>query len=377
MNAPQPERRRTKTTYGVHSESGDGQAQKPSSELPDSGSSLRRLAISHPFTQQLDVVFPASDVLKEKLSVLSAEYRSRTWTLAEFAAFAQPHVQRYTVESDLIAIGKPGHLDDDVWCLDTRGLLTLAICKTTYEKLGLVGRALPWKEHQDVYIVRVSLHAQAPALANETVHVYGPKVQAALAAWDQRRGAWNLIACGPANLAEAAGTPTQVQPAVRTLQNVFIPKPKLHARPKDPDAAEEWDEDVAALFEWVGLACLGSERLRVYDKPDPYIAVYTPPSPNYTGTVLHMRWAGLLSPQFVQSVIDIASEAPFACVVANSVVQSPVTYTPRPPSMHYPVRAPRAQSEDTWSVMMSRREGSSDVDWLLAASIGKWDSRWG
>ena len=53
--------------------------------------------------------------------------------------------------SDLIALGKPGHLDDDVWCLDTRGLLTLAVCKTTYERLGLVGKVLPWKEHQDTY----------------------------------------------------------------------------------------------------------------------------------------------------------------------------------------------------------------------------------
>ena len=59
--------------------------------------------------------------------------------------------QMYPCRSDLVALGKPGHLDDDVWCLDTRGLLTLAVCKTTYERLGLVGKALPWKEHQDTY----------------------------------------------------------------------------------------------------------------------------------------------------------------------------------------------------------------------------------
>jgi len=30
--------------------------------------------------------------------------------------------------------------DDDVWCIDPRGVLTLSVCKNTYETLGLVGK---------------------------------------------------------------------------------------------------------------------------------------------------------------------------------------------------------------------------------------------
>lgn len=48
-------------------------------------------------------------------------------------------------------------------------------------------------------------------------------------------------------------------------------------------------------------------RIRVRDKPDPYISVYTPPSPTLTGDLVHIRWKGLLPPPFVQSVIDIVS----------------------------------------------------------------------
>lgn len=53
--------------------------------------------------------------------------------------------------SDLLALGKPGPLDTDVWCIDPRGVLTLSVCKPTYERLGLVGTPLPWKEHQDTF----------------------------------------------------------------------------------------------------------------------------------------------------------------------------------------------------------------------------------
>lgn len=174
-------------------------------------------------------------------------------------------------------------------------------------------------------VVRVALHAQAPVLKNETCHVYGPKVKAALAAWDERRGPWDVVFCSHALPAPPDSTVKHVKPMIRTLQNVHIAKPELRPRPKESSAAEKWDEEVTELFEWVGLACLGSERcashqftradaeltprlarLRVCDRPDPYIAVYTPPTPNYTGSLLHARWTGLLSPQFVQSVLDFA-----------------------------------------------------------------------
>ncbi|EKM50618.1 uncharacterized protein PHACADRAFT_166302 [Phanerochaete carnosa HHB-10118-sp] len=354
MDFPLPERRRVQTTYG------------------------------------LDVAFPASNTLRGLLSQLATQYYEQSWKLAEFAAFAQPYVQKSSAErcvthclssylrcSVLIALGKPGHLDDDVWCLDTRGILTLAVCKTSYERLGLIGRALPWKEHQDVYIVRISLHTQVPVLKDETCHAYGPKVKAAFQAWDQRRDPWDVIFHSPEQLTEASAATKRVKPTIRLSQNIHIPKSELYPRPNDASAAGEWDESVAELFEWVGLACLGSERLRAYDRPDPYIAVYTPPSPAYTGDVVHVRWMGLLSPQFVQSVIDIASDASFACVVANSIAVSPVTYVPSPPSLRYPQRASRAQSEDSWSVVISRPEDSDQTSWLLVESIGKWDSRWG
>lgn len=56
-----------------------------------------------------------------------------------------------------------------------------------------------------------------------------------------------------------------------------------------------------------GLLTSCDHRIRVNDKPDPYVSVYTPPAPSHTENLVHIRWKGLLPPPFVQFVIDIAS----------------------------------------------------------------------
>lgn len=53
--------------------------------------------------------------------------------------------------SDVVALGSAGATDEDVWSLDSRGILTLVVGKETYEVLGLVGEALPWKEHAEMH----------------------------------------------------------------------------------------------------------------------------------------------------------------------------------------------------------------------------------
>ena len=39
--------------------------------------------------------------------------------------------------------------EDDIWCIDPRGHLTLSVSKDTYERLGFVGKRLPFKIHED------------------------------------------------------------------------------------------------------------------------------------------------------------------------------------------------------------------------------------
>ena len=47
-------------------------------------------------------------------------------------------------------------------------------------------------------------------------------------------------------------------------------------------------------------------RLSANDRVDPFVALYDPPSPSRIGNVTHLRWRGLLSPSFVQRVLEAA-----------------------------------------------------------------------
>ncbi|KAH9014149.1 hypothetical protein EDB83DRAFT_2233032 [Lactarius deliciosus] len=69
---------------------------------------------------------------------------------------------------------------------------------------------------------------------------------------------------------------------------------------------QDWNEKASAYFEWVGMVNIGAQRLRANDRVDPYVAVYSTPTPFTVGDVTHMKWYGFLTPQFVQKIVDTA-----------------------------------------------------------------------
>jgi len=42
-----------------------------------------------------------------------------------------------------------------------------------------------------------------------------------------------------------------------------------------------------------------------------------------------------------------------------------------------PTRFPRADSEDTWSLILEREAKEEDIQWIMVESLGQWDARWG
>lgn len=81
-------------------------------------------------------------------------------------------------------------------------------------------------------------------------------MQAALEAWDTRCGAapWDVVyAYIPRRASEMSpGEAHSIQPVIEVLQNVHV-APGITGE----NASEE---DLNELFEWVGMACLGSQR---------------------------------------------------------------------------------------------------------------------
>jgi ribonuclease P/MRP protein subunit RPP40 len=106
---------------------------------------LNRLCAAHPFTQQLDIVFPASDELEKALTSLKPTYCKRRCTLSEFLDFASTSPGR-----NITALPSTSECVD-TWCIDPRGVLTLCVSKSLYEQLGLIGKRLPFKGCPEQY----------------------------------------------------------------------------------------------------------------------------------------------------------------------------------------------------------------------------------
>ncbi|KAF9485445.1 hypothetical protein BDN70DRAFT_910091 [Pholiota conissans] len=387
-----------------------------SGSLPSS--KIHMLAACHPFSQQLDIVFPTptDPSFCAALERLETGYGKGKAKLSDVVNGASTFVNS---GSNLLAVSANRHSEDS-WCIDPRGHLTLSASKETYERLGLVGKSLPFKGHEDIHIIDIPLHhnAHSPALQ--------ARIKAAMEIWD--RGvpsnlgnadeACDVVYCS--NDREATQpNPFQdgrwhiVQCTKNELQDVHVPVPSLSSQPplptkakiKDDDVAEkadDWRRQTQSLFEWVGMACLGAQRLNANDRVDPYVALYTPPTPSRVQNVTHLRWRGLLSPNFVQDVMntvvqnlqvpipDDPSKIPhFVSVSAHALTSAPVSYIPytqkvsadssgglHPPIPgKVPLKVPSAAGEDTWCVILERQ--GDGVRWCLAESLGPEDARWG
>lgn len=73
--------------------------------------------------------------------------RARLWLLVQPSRSSLSDIweaNQLWLDRTFCALSSGPH-DDDVWCIDPRGVLTLCLCKETYEILGLVGKKLPFK----------------------------------------------------------------------------------------------------------------------------------------------------------------------------------------------------------------------------------------
>jgi len=353
---------------------------------------------------------PSDASLVEVLEKLETSYGKGKTKLSNITnAFVNAH----NAESTLLVLSVNAH-EDDIWCIDPRERLTLSVSKDTYERLGLVGKKLPFKIHNDRHVIDMALRNTAEST------VVLAKIKTVLEDWDKRRavklgdeaGPWEVLYCSTDPkvstplYAPQGGEMHQVRCERRELKDVHVPLPTrtLSSQPhvkstkksvEEEEALEDWNSKIGKLFEWVGMACLGSQRLYANDRVDPYVCVYEPPTPSHIQDVIHLRWRGLLCPNFVQEVLDTiissmkaGAHTPhpsFVSVTCHALPTSPVSYIPYTMrengflrlSGDVPVRFPRADSEDTWSLILESGTGEEGIQWVMVESLGQWDARWG
>lgn len=345
---------------------------------------LSRLCAAHPFTKQLDIVFPASDELEKALTSLKPTYCKRRCTLVEFLDFASK-----SPDGNITAMPSTSECVD-TWCIDPRGVLTLCVSKSLYEQLGLVGKKLPFKGCPEQYVIRIPVRQEIESVAVRA------KQKAALKLWDELRengsGKWEVVYC-QADIMMQPGTSESheaviVQPHICRSTDIHVPVPALAPLPEE--STEDWDERISDLFEWVGMACLGAQRLKANDRVNPYVAVYEVPAPSYIGDVTQITWATFLHQSFINDALEtvishLASATDnraFVAMTRHGCCTSPVGAIPltlasdasldavRDP----PFRVPDINAEDTGCFILGPGQNGNFV---LAESTGQWDARWG
>ncbi|KIJ65538.1 hypothetical protein HYDPIDRAFT_130784 [Hydnomerulius pinastri MD-312] len=355
---------------------------------------IDRLAACRPFIQQIDVVFPSSALLYEALSSLETTYFRGQFTLSELYEYAC-HVptQNVLVSFKALPLNSDG---EDAWCVDPRGILTLCVSKAVYERLGLVGNKLPFKGRSDQYSIQIPLRKEMESVAVRA------RQKAALNAWDSLRddeglGKWDVAyKTGPSG--GNSHQVVEVKAHIRHEENVHIPV--INTAQPAGESLEDRQERLSDLFEWVGMACLGAQRLKANDRIDPYVAVYEPPMSSRVANITHLRWRGLMDSTFIQSMITTASsliadrsliasttsqpDNSFISITTHSNLMAPVSYTPTSSSApgaseaqakNTPLRVPSPEADDTSCLILaSASEGST---WVNAQCVGMFDTRWG
>ncbi|KAJ3754798.1 ribonuclease P 40kDa subunit-domain-containing protein, partial [Lentinula raphanica] len=289
----------------------------------------------------VDLIFPSNEFFENALQdhLKTPRYAKGRISLSEIVADSASFVEKYAAQSglSLLSAGSGSEFstrEEDVWCIDPRGVLTLSVCKTTYDGLGLVGKRVTFgkgKAKQDPTTEFQSLNKD-------------PNV------------------------------PFEVKPVrcqKNVLKEVHIPIVRLTTRPqRKTDEEGDWWETMEELFEWVGMAGLGATRLKANDRVDPFVAVYEPPASSQIGNVTHMQWTGFIRPTFVQSLINFVShhlaQSPqengpqFLSITSHACSWAPVSYIPhsakhqvRTTDVKPPLRDPTAELDDSWSLIMT------------------------
>ncbi|KAI5995563.1 ribonuclease P 40kDa subunit-domain-containing protein [Pisolithus albus] len=347
-----------------------------SGQLPSS--QLDNVAATRPFVQQIDVLFPSSEHFEKELSSLATSYNRAQFTLSEL--FEQASHGSF-VNGPLKAL--PVTCDQDgTWCIDPRGVLTLCVSKQLYERLGLVGKKLPFKGCQELHAIKIPLRQNIESVAVRE------RQRTAIKTWDELRaqrglGKWEITYVGEGNGWRRSRRRKwyTVSPQVTRYVDVFIPiAGTVFGKETNP---EEYEARASEIFEWAGMACLGAQRLKANDRVDPYVAVYEVPTPSRVGNLTHVRWKGTMDSAFVQSVLTTAVSLVTACPPGDDSLISLAVHSNPTASVSYitssglaemkdtPLRVPRSDGEDTLCLILTNNT------WISGQSIGKWDARWG
>lgn len=334
---------------------------------------------AHPFNHACNVLLPHVDDTHPVVADIHRIYESAKngayFARIPLSLFLEPgFIAQYIRSGSLYALSTTRLDTQDTVCLDGRGMLILSLTKDTYQQLGLVGRPCRYafgasgrmgdRKSGPVsrYIVELPLCDASFVPGKRGFE----RAKQCLHAWDTLRASmgsaqlihdvpatWSMLLvwappeqpgkepriCAPINyepLVKAGAlrnAPLEI--AVDVCTDVWVPE-RLDASNDSRDSM--WSSLHDAL-EWCGLAFWRSARIQTYDRCDPRVAIYAPPTLSKPSLFTHTGLQGLLPPALLTSILKCvwahleAGCIPWACVSVAGFSDTPISWVSKYPGL--------------------------------------------
>ncbi|KAG1145676.1 hypothetical protein G6F37_005268 [Rhizopus arrhizus] len=275
----------------------------------------KNIVDSHPFNQALTVFLPTCSVnlATEHFGQQIGFYYQVEAPLrmlldsnfySTFIQSDQYQLMMHSIDTDLNT--------DNVIVLDSAGNLSLSLTKDTYEKFGIqVQHRSKASMKHNKYIVNISLKDK---------HFYPESNQFNRLKWclentltETFKFVFAAVDKSVTGITVDIQWPTQVtrvtkidiEPQFETLTDVQIPDFENINHSIDSQPKENWDKHVLDAVEWIGLAYMKSNRIKITTKAvDPFVSVYKAPSTllsSQTGTLI--KWKGFIPATCIQNIM--------------------------------------------------------------------------
>ncbi|KAJ2893393.1 hypothetical protein GGI21_005432, partial [Coemansia aciculifera] len=255
---------------------------------------------THPFNYRCTVIAPESANIGQLVKDHIDCYYRVTLKLSDLIdpAFIASFVKRNT----LIALSLGRRIDtDDVFAIDGQGTLILSVCKDTYESLGLVGTPAQFPlERGSRFVIKIDLTAACMAPEKKYFQRIKAGFDAVLDEEIEFLVGYYESKTGKSLNFDVPGA-IQCSPSVEehVVTDALVPQfsELLSANGKVSDS---WIERAQEVFEWVGLATLGSSRV-TSALADPEVCEYAAPEPHAKASLRVTSVSGMLSPKAISA----------------------------------------------------------------------------
>ncbi|KAK9728179.1 hypothetical protein K7432_001288 [Basidiobolus ranarum] len=266
--------------------------------------------LQHPFNHQVEVFVPGQIPSRSELvkGVLDTEYFYKARLRLSY--FIQPEFLRSHVRNGSVtALTHNTGIDtDDVFALDSTGHLILSVTKDTYEELGLIGKPSKFASKGHRYTVTIDLNADNMIPG----HKIYERVKWCFEHTLTDTFTFLIQSTNPAGECVELEFPLDAEarkifPKYLESSNESIEIPSMESL-LDNENVEIWKEEAMERYEWLGMVACQSTRVQANSAVDPFVSIYSTPTPFEVGTGSSFKLTGLISSYSINTLINNTRE---------------------------------------------------------------------